>query len=111
MTIHAVLPLTPSLPSRSAVIKRQPTQVSVSSLSPTHASLTAKLFHQPHFRCYINGDPIGVEVAGAVKNVYAIGSGCATGLGFESNTRAGLVTRCLAEMTRIGVAMGADPLT
>lgn len=58
-----------------------------------------------------NTDPIGVELAGALKNVFAIASGVASGLEFESNTRAGLVTRSLAEMTRIGVAFGADPLT
>ena len=50
-------------------------------------------------------------MAGAIKNVYAICAGIADGMGFQSNTRAGLITRCLAEMTRIGVTMGADPLT
>ncbi|ORY88607.1 6-phosphogluconate dehydrogenase [Leucosporidium creatinivorum] len=93
------------------IVKRQPTQVSVSSTSIQHAQATAELFHQPHFRCYVNTDPIGVELAGALKNVYAIASGVSGGLGFEANTRAGLVTRSLAEMTRIGVAYNADPLT
>ncbi|KAM0746169.1 NAD-dependent glycerol-3-phosphate dehydrogenase [Meredithblackwellia eburnea MCA 4105] len=93
------------------IVKRQPTQVSVSSTSMEHAQATARLFHQPHFRCYVNNDPIGVELAGALKNVYAIASGVSGGLGFEANTRAGLVTRSLAEMTRIGVAYDADPLT
>jgi glycerol-3-phosphate dehydrogenase len=59
----------------------------------------------------VNSDPIGIELAGALKNVYAIASGVASGLGFEANTRAGLVTRCLAEMMKIGVAYGADPIT
>lgn len=59
----------------------------------------------------VNDDPVGVEIAGAAKNVYAIGCGIATGLGFENNTRSGLITRSLAEMTRIGVQLGAKPLT
>ncbi|KAK4056077.1 hypothetical protein OIO90_002808 [Microbotryomycetes sp. JL221] len=93
------------------IVKRQPTQVSVASRSIQHATQTGQLFHQPHFRCYLNNDPIGIELAGALKNVYAVASGVASGLGFEANTRAGLVTRSLAEMTRIGVAYDADPLT
>jgi glycerol-3-phosphate dehydrogenase len=60
---------------------------------------------------YIGEDPIGIELAGALKNVYAIAAGMADGLGFEANTRAMLITRGLGEMTRIGVAYGASPLT
>ncbi|KAG8714476.1 hypothetical protein FRC09_017574 [Ceratobasidium sp. 395] len=86
------------------IIKRQPTTVSVSSLSLSHAQKTSDLFHQPWFRCYTGADPVGVELAGALKNVYAIASGIADGLGYENNTRA-------AEMTRIGTAYGASPLT
>ncbi|KAH9951024.1 NAD-dependent glycerol-3-phosphate dehydrogenase [Amylocystis lapponica] len=93
------------------IIKRQPTSVSVASLSETHAKKASTLFHQPWFRCYTGGDPIGVELAGALKNVYAIASGMSDGLGFENNTRAMLITRGLAEMTRIGTAYGASPLT
>ncbi|KAG8930728.1 hypothetical protein FRC02_003740 [Tulasnella sp. 418] len=93
------------------IIKRQPTTVSVASLSEHHALRVAELFHQPWFRCYPGTDPIGVELAGALKNVYAIASGVADGLGYQNNTRAGLVTRALAEMTRIGQAYGASPLT
>ncbi|CUA69595.1 NAD(P)H-dependent glycerol-3-phosphate dehydrogenase [Rhizoctonia solani] len=93
------------------VIKRQPTTVSVSSLSLSHAQKTSDLFHQPWFRCYTGADPVGVELAGALKNVYAIATGIADGLGYENNTRAGLITRALAEMTRIGAAYGASPLT
>ncbi|KAM0787059.1 hypothetical protein ACM66B_006322 [Microbotryomycetes sp. NB124-2] len=93
------------------IVKRQPTQVSVASRSLEHATMTGELFHQPHFRCYLNPDPIGIEIAGALKNVYAVASGVASGLGYEANTRAGLVTRSLAEMTRVGVAYDADPLT
>ncbi|QRV97398.1 NAD-dependent glycerol-3-phosphate dehydrogenase C-terminus [Ceratobasidium sp. AG-Ba] len=93
------------------IVKRQPTTVSVSSLSLSHAQRTSDLFHQPWFRCYTGADPVGVELAGALKNVYAIASGIADGLGYENNTRAGLITRALAEMTRIGTAYGAAPLT
>lgn len=93
------------------IVKRQPTQVSVSSLSALHAEQAAAVFHQPWFRCYTNDDPIGVELAGAGKNVYALAAGVAAGLGYESNARAGLITRSLAEMTRVGVAFGASPIT
>ncbi|CAL1695194.1 unnamed protein product [Somion occarium] len=93
------------------IIRRQPTSVSVSSLSDDAAQRACKLFHQPWFRCYTGDDPVGVELAGALKNVYAIASGIANGLGFENNTRAMLITRGLAEMTRIGTAYGASPLT
>ncbi len=61
-----------------------------------------------HFRAYASGDMIGVEVGGAVKNVLAIGAGISDGLGFGANTRVALITRGLAEMMRLGVALGAD---
>ncbi|KZT36605.1 glycerol-3-phosphate dehydrogenase [Sistotremastrum suecicum HHB10207 ss-3] len=93
------------------IVRRQPTSVSVVSFSQEHAERATNLFHQPWFRCYTGQDPIGVELAGALKNVYAIAAGMADGMGFENNTRAAIVTRALAEMTRIGVAYGASPLT
>ncbi|EJT99954.1 NAD-dependent glycerol-3-phosphate dehydrogenase [Dacryopinax primogenitus] len=93
------------------IVRRQPTTVSIASLSPEHAQRASDLFHQPWFRCYTNPDPVGVELAGALKNVYAIASGIADGMGYENNTRAGLITRSLAEMTRVGTAYGASPLT
>ncbi|KAH9964227.1 glycerol-3-phosphate dehydrogenase [Russula dissimulans] len=93
------------------IIRRQPTSVSIASLSEDHAERASLVFHQPWFRCYPGNDPIGLELAGALKNVYAIASGMAEGLGFENNTRASLITRGLSEMTRIGVAYGANPLT
>lgn len=65
----------------------------------------------PYFRVYTNPDVIGVEVAGAVKNVIAIAAGAAYGLGFGENTMAAVVTRGLAEMSRLGVALGGDVLT
>jgi glycerol-3-phosphate dehydrogenase (NAD(P)+) len=64
-----------------------------------------------HFRIYRTDDVIGVLIGGALKNVVAIGAGAADGMGFGSNTRVALMTRGLAEITRIGVALGANPLT
>lgn len=68
-------------------------------------------FMRPHFRVYTNDDLIGVESAAATKNVIAIAAGASDGLGFGDNTKASLITRGLAEMTRLGVRLGARPLT
>ncbi len=65
----------------------------------------------PYFRPYTNVDVVGVELGGVVKNVIALATGMAEGMGFGDNTKASIITRGLAEMTRLGVAMGADPLT
>lgn len=65
----------------------------------------------PYFRVYTNEDRMGVEVAGAVKNVIALAAGMASGMGFGDNTMAAVITRGLAEMTRLGVALGGHPLT
>ncbi|EIM88263.1 uncharacterized protein STEHIDRAFT_95313 [Stereum hirsutum FP-91666 SS1] len=93
------------------VCQRMPTQVTIASFSSTHAELACEVFHQPHFLTFSSADPIGVELAGALKNVYAIASGVSTGLGFGQNTRAGLVTRASAEMQMIGQQFQADPMT
>ncbi|KAI9006449.1 6-phosphogluconate dehydrogenase [Hyaloraphidium curvatum] len=93
------------------VVQRFPTAVSVASENYKRAVWCQTLFHAPHFRVYTTRDTIGVEITGALKNVVAIGSGTATGLGFQSNTRAMLITRGLAEITRVGLKLGADPLT
>ena len=69
------------------------------------------VFHSPGFRVYINDDIIGCEIGGALKNVMAIAAGMAAGLGFGDNTKAMLMTRGLNELTRLGVALGGDPLT
>lgn len=69
------------------------------------------VFASPSFRVYTNDDIVGCEIAGALKNVMAIAAGMAAGLGFGDNTKAMLMTRGLAELTRLGVAMGGDPLT
>jgi glycerol-3-phosphate dehydrogenase (NAD(P)+) len=65
------------------------------------------VLHQPSFRTYTSGDLIGVELGGALKNIYAIAGGACHGLNLGQNALAGLLTRCLAEMTRIGVNAGA----
>lgn len=70
-----------------------------------------RLFSGGAFRVYTNPDVVGCELGGALKNVMAIASGMADGMGFGDNTRAALITRGLAELTRLGVALGGDPLT
>ena len=70
-----------------------------------------RIFGRPSLRIYTNPDIVGCEVGGVVKNVIAIASGIAEGMGFGANTRATLITRGLAEMARLGVAMGAHPAT
>ncbi|MDP9406212.1 MAG: NAD(P)-dependent glycerol-3-phosphate dehydrogenase [Actinomycetota bacterium] len=67
--------------------------------------------HTPYFRVYTNPDVVGVELGGAVKNAIAIAAGMAEGMGFGDNSKAMLITRGLAEMTRLGVAQGGNPLT
>jgi glycerol-3-phosphate dehydrogenase (NAD(P)+) len=93
------------------IAARQPTAVAVASRSADAAHWAQELFHAAHFRVYTSDDPVGLEVAGALKNVVAIAAGAAVGIGFQMNSRAALITRGLAELTRVGVAMGANPLT
>jgi len=69
------------------------------------------LLHSPMYRVYTSADPIGVEIGGALKNVIAIAAGACDALELGANARAAIITRGLAEMTRFGVALGADPLT
>ena len=95
----------------SEIVARQPTALSVASKEAASANWAQELFHAAHFRVYTSNDPIGLEVAGALKNVVAIAAGASEGIGFQANSRAALITRGLAEITRIGVAMGANPLT
>ncbi|KAI8849688.1 6-phosphogluconate dehydrogenase [Chytridium lagenaria] len=77
------------------VVKRQPTCVSVASVVRARALRAQRLFHAPHFRVYDSADVIGVEVAGAIKNVIALASGACTGLGYQNNARAAIITRGL----------------
>ncbi len=75
------------------------------------ASELQRIFSRPSLRIYTNGDVVGCEVGGVVKNVIAIAAGMAEGMGFGDNTRATLITRGLAEMTRLGIAMGGQAAT
>jgi glycerol-3-phosphate dehydrogenase (NAD(P)+) len=75
------------------------------------ASELQRMFSTESFRVYTNEDLVGCELGGALKNVMAIASGIADGMGFGDNTRAALITRGLAELTRLGVALGGQPLT
>jgi len=93
------------------VAARQPTAVVVASKDAGRAHWAQELFHAAHFRVYTSTDPIGLEVAGALKNVIAIAAGASVGIGFQMNSRAALITRGLAEITRVGVALGAQPIT
>ncbi len=85
-----------------------PTAVTVASDSDAFAAQLAQWLHTARFRAYTSRDMIGVQLGGAVKNVLAVAAGIADGLGYGSNTRAALVTRGLAEMTRLGLAMGGQ---
>lgn len=93
------------------VVKRCPTTVVVASMDETHAKTAQDLFMNSYFRVYTNRDMVGVELAGALKNIIALGAGMSDGLGYGDNAKAALLTRGLAEITRIGVEMGANPLT
>jgi glycerol-3-phosphate dehydrogenase (NAD(P)+) len=84
-----------------------PTAMTVASRDSSFAMALAARLSGPHFRVYTQADILGVEVGGAVKNVIAIGSGIADGMGFGANTRVALITRGLAEMMRLGVKLGA----
>ena len=99
-------------PSFAAEVAREaPTAVVVASRSLDASRRVQALLQTDHFRVYTNSDVVGVEVAGAAKNVIALGAGVAAGLGFSHNTMAALLTRGLAEITRLGVALGADRAT
>ena len=93
------------------VCQGQPTAVVAAAGTRRPREAAQRIFATPAFRVYRNLDVIGVELAGALKNVIAVAAGIAEGLGMGHNPRAALITRGLAEITRLGVAMGADPLT
>ena len=89
------------------VARRQPTAVVAASEDPSVSATAQRAFSTPAFRVYTTDDVRGVEVAGAVKNVMAVATGIAEGLGLGLNSRAALITRGLAETARLGVALGA----
>lgn len=117
--LEEVLPGTPgahacflSGPSFALEVARgKPTAVAMASHHQPSAERAQELFQASYFRVYTNPDVIGVELGGALKNVIAIAAGMATGLQLGHNALAALITRGLAEMARVGIARGANPLT
>jgi glycerol-3-phosphate dehydrogenase (NAD(P)+) len=93
------------------IAAEQPTASVVACVDPIRAATVQKAVATRYFRPYTNDDVVGCELAGAVKNVIALAYGMATALGFGDNTKATLITRGLAEIARLGVRLGADPLT
>ncbi len=90
---------------------RHPTTVTVSSKNMEAAEKVQDLFMNQYFRVYTNPDLIGVEIGGALKNIIALAAGISDGLGYGDNAKAALITRGLAEISRLGTKMGANPLT
>lgn len=93
------------------IMQNQPTCVALGGYSEKNVKMAQALFHTSNFRAYTCLDPIGLEIAGAFKNIIAIASGACSALGYQNNSAAALITRGLAEITRIGVKLGSDPLT
>jgi glycerol-3-phosphate dehydrogenase (NAD(P)+) len=99
-------------PSHAEEVSRGlPTSVVAASRDPELARWVQTHFSTDRFRVYTNPDPLGVELAGALKNVIGLAAGISDGLGFGDNAKSALVSRGLVEMTRFGVALGADPRT
>jgi glycerol-3-phosphate dehydrogenase (NAD(P)+) len=93
------------------IARKQPAASVVACSDGATARQLQQMFMAPHFRVYTNPDVVGVELAGCIKNVIAIAAGIADGLGFGDNAKASLMTRGLAELARLGVAMGGNALT
>jgi glycerol-3-phosphate dehydrogenase (NAD(P)+) len=93
------------------VFQQQPTAVVAAASDHEIAQRTQRVFSTNYFRVYSHTDVVGVELAGALKNVIALAAGILEGLGLGFNTRAALITRGLAEITRLGVTLGAQPMT
>lgn len=113
--------LPPALEARIAVLsgpshaeevaRRQPTAIVAAAADPDGVRYIQDIFMGPRFRVYTNPDLVGVELGGALKNIIALATGIAEGLGLGDNSKAALLTRGLAEITRLGKSMGANPLT
>ncbi|MDO4393126.1 MAG: NAD(P)H-dependent glycerol-3-phosphate dehydrogenase [Bacillota bacterium] len=91
--------------------RRQPTTVAAASINIKEAELVQDLFMTDRFRVYTTEDVVGVELGGALKNIIALGAGISDGMGFGDNAKAALMTRGLAEITRLGIKLGARPET
>jgi len=99
-------------PSHAEEVGRElPTAVVAGAFHLKTAEFVQELFMRPFFRVYTNEDLIGVELGGALKNIIALGTGICEGIGFGDNAKAALITRGLTEITRLGVRLGANPLT
>jgi len=114
--IHEFFPDNPTAvlsgPSHAEeVAKRMATLATIGSEDPAVAARVQEIFALPWFRTYTSSDVIGIELGGVVKNVFAIAAGAIDGLGLGDNAKAAMVTRALAEMTRLGVALGAKEET
>jgi glycerol-3-phosphate dehydrogenase (NAD(P)+) len=93
------------------VIQKRPAAVVVAATSPHTAKQVQTILMNAYLRVYTNPDLIGIEVGGALKNIIALAAGLVDGLGLGDNAKAALITRGLAEMARLGFAMGAAPIT
>jgi len=93
------------------IAERQPSASVVASVSPATAESLQQTCHTARFRAYTNTDVVGCELGGATKNVIALAVGIAIGLGLGANATASVITRGLAEISRLGLALGADPYT
>ncbi|KAB8138493.1 NAD(P)H-dependent glycerol-3-phosphate dehydrogenase [Gracilibacillus oryzae] len=90
---------------------KHPTTVTAASVSASAAKYTQDLFINEYFRVYTSQDIVGVELGGALKNIIALGAGISDGLGYGDNAKAALITRGLAEISRLATVLGANPLT
>jgi len=93
------------------IIAQKPASTVIASEDKEASKLAQSILMSPSFRVYTNDDVIGVELGGALKNIIALGSGISDGLGYGDNAKAAFITRGLAEITRLGVDAGANPLT
>ena len=93
------------------IVEKKPAAIVVASQDKMTRDFWAETIQTSNLRAYTNSDIVGVQVGGSVKNILAIAAGIANGLGFGANTQAALITRGLAEMTRLGEALGADKVT
>lgn len=118
---EVIAELTGAGPERIAVVtgpnlakeiaRREPAAAVVACADPAVAEELQRLCHTPSFRPYTNADVVGCELGGTTKNVIGLAVGVCVGLGFGDNTKASVITRGLAETARLGLAMGADPVT
>jgi glycerol-3-phosphate dehydrogenase (NAD(P)+) len=93
------------------IAKRMPAAAVVACAQQERGCRLQEIFHQPYFRVYTNNDVVGCELGGAIKNIVAIAAGIADAFGFGDNAMAALMTRGLAELTRLGAKLGGDPMT